>query len=452
MVDNHLPIESRERPLRYLFLDLNSYFASVEQNENPELRGKPVAVVPVEADTSFVIAASYEAKAFGIKTGTRIGEAKQMCPGLVCIHGRHTLYSAYHKRVLQVVEEVLPIEQVCSIDEMRFRLLGEERNPAVATELALKMKLALRENVGPCMTASVGVAPNPFLAKVGTEIQKPDGLVVIQQADLPERLFTLGLTDFPGINKRMQARLSGAGIFTSEQMCRATKQDMLAAFGSVIGERWWYMLRGYDIAVDPTNRKSLGHSHVLAPILRTDQGCREVLQRLLHKAAARLRSHDLWTCGMEVFISGFTRSWSGKCRLPPTQDSVTLNEYFLELWKNRDYEKPRSVGVTFYELREPGEFTPSLFDQTLERSELSHAIDDLNQRFGKNKIVLASTEKVKDTAEERIAFNKTWLFSEGKGDNEWVDTFRGMAVLPQSIPTVDEDGDDEWLSLDDAYW
>src|SRR5687767_8368374 len=109
MVDAALPLESHPRPLRYLFLDLNSYFASVEQNEQPELRGKPVAVVPVEADTSFVIAASYEAKAFGVKTGTKIGDAKAMCPGLICIKGRHALYSAYHKRVIEVVENVLPI-------------------------------------------------------------------------------------------------------------------------------------------------------------------------------------------------------------------------------------------------------------------------------------------------------------------------------------------------------
>src|SRR5579859_5885587 len=116
MVDAHLPIELRERPLKYLFLDLNSYFASVEQQEFPELRGKPVAVVPVMADTSFVIAASYEAKRFGVKTLTQIGEAKQLCPDLICVTGHHSMYSAYHKRVIETVEKVLPIDEVRSID------------------------------------------------------------------------------------------------------------------------------------------------------------------------------------------------------------------------------------------------------------------------------------------------------------------------------------------------
>ncbi len=265
MVDTALPIERRERLLRYLFLDLNSYFASVEQQENPELRGRPVAVVPVEADTSFIIAASYEAKAFGVKTGTMIRDAKAMCPGIRLIKGNHSLYSAYHGRVLEAVETVLPIEEVCSIDEMRFRLLGEERTPAIAMELAIRIKKAIRERVGEAMSCSVGIAPNPFLSKVATELQKPDGLVVLQHSDLPGRLHSLKLTDFPGINKRMAARLNGAGIFTTEQMCAADKFEMLQAFGSIIGERWWYALRGFDLTPEVHDRKSLGHSHVLAP-------------------------------------------------------------------------------------------------------------------------------------------------------------------------------------------
>jgi DNA polymerase-4 len=273
MVDAVLPIEHRDRPLRYLFLDLNSYFASVEQQENPDLRGKPVAVVPVMADSSFVIAASYEAKAYGVRTGTRIGEAKLMCPGLVLVDGGFSVYSAYHKRVIEVVESVLPIDKVCSIDEMRFRLLGEERCPEVAAELAGKIKQAIREGVGSQMMCSVGVAPNAFLAKVGTELQKPDGLVVIRQEELPHKLHKLSLTDFPGINKRMAARLNASGIFSTEQLCAADRKTMLRAFGSVIGEKWWYMLRGYDFQPDLQDRKTLGHSHVLPPDLRTDKGC-----------------------------------------------------------------------------------------------------------------------------------------------------------------------------------
>ncbi|HTQ08837.1 MAG TPA: hypothetical protein VMI31_02080 [Fimbriimonadaceae bacterium] len=426
MVDAHLPIELRERPLRYLFLDLNSYFASVEQQEFPELRGKPVAVVPVEADTSFVIAASYEAKRWGVRTLTQIGEAKRLCPELICVLGHHSMYSVYHKRVVEVAETVLPIDAVCSIDEMRFKLLKTESAPEVAREIAVKMKKAIREHVGECLTCSIGIAPNGFLAKIGTELQKPDGLVIIEAKDLPEILHRLDLTGFPGINRRMEVRLNAQGIFTSAEMCAATREHMHRAFGSVIGERWWYLLRGFDLPMEKTHRRSLGHSHVLPPVHRTEDGCREVLLRLLQKASARLRKEELWTEEMVVAVKGFKKSWEVRIKLPPTQDSVTLNDFFLREWPNHNFVQPKMVAVTFTKLLEHEHVTPSLFDPTMDRSLLNKAVDTVNQKFGKNKIYLAGMEHAKETASEKIAFGKTELFSEGKGDHEWVDTFRGL--------------------------
>jgi DNA polymerase-4 len=415
----------QERRLQILFLDLNAYFASVEQQERPELRGRPVAVVPVMADTSFVIAASYEAKAFGVKCGTMIRDAREMCPGIEIVKARPPVYVAYHQRVIEAAESVLPVDEVCSIDEMRFRLLGSETTPKVAREIAHAMKHAIQSRVGTHLTSSIGVAPNAFLAKVATDMEKPNGLVVLQAEDLPHRLHGLKLTDFAGINRRMAARLNAAGIFTAQQLCAASRPELLRAFGSVVGERWWYLLRGYDLGPEVHDRKTLGHSHVLPPDLRTDQGCREVLLRLLAKSSARLRATGLWTAAMAVSVRGYRQSWQAKTRLPPTQDSVTLNEAFLELWGDRAFDQPRAVGVTFYDLRSHGEFTPSLFDPTEDRSKLSHAVDQVNQKFGKNKVYLAGMDKAKHSAEERIAFNKTWLFSEGRGDNEWMDPFRG---------------------------
>jgi DNA polymerase-4 len=413
-----LPLEHREHPLRYLFLDLNAYFASVEQQERPELRGRPIAVVPMIADSTFVIAASYEAKAYGVKTGTLVKAAKEMCPGLELVSARSRVYVSYHKRVLEVAESILPIEEVCSIDEMRFRLLGEERDLDRALEIGRSLKAGIRKQVGECMSCSVGIATNPFLAKIGTEIEKPDGLVSLTSADLPHKLFSLKLTDFTGINRRMAARLNASGIFSAKDLCLATKHELYSAFGSITGERWWYLLRGFELPMETPGRKTLGHSHVLPPQMRTDQGCREVLLRLLQKASARLRSTNLWTTGMIVSVHGFDRSWDARVKLPPTQDTLTLNEHFLEVWSSRDFVRPRSVGVTFYDLRPPEQVTPSLFDETLCRSKLNHAVDEVNQKFGKNSVYLAGMEHAKDTASEKIAFNKTWLFSEGKNDND----------------------------------
>jgi DNA polymerase-4 len=150
------------------------------------------------------------------------------------------------------------------------------------------------------------------------------------------------------------------------------------------------------------------------------------LLRLLQKASARLRSNELWTAAMTISVSGFKKSWTVLIKLPPTQDTVTLNEFFLKAWESRDFENPRSVSVTFTELRAAEAVTPSLFEDTRQRSQLNHAVDEINQKFGKHSVFLAGMEKVRDAASEKIAFNKTWLFSEGKGDHEWIDTFRGL--------------------------
>ncbi len=425
MVDEYLPIESQERPLRYLFLDLNAYFASCEQQERPELRGKPTIVVPVDADTSFAIAASYEAKAFGIKTGTQIGEAKQKCPNLQVVRARPQVYVAYHNAIIKAADTVLPVEEVCSIDEMRFRLLRTESPPEVAIQLAKRIKAAIQTHVGSQMKCSVGIAPNPFLSKIATEIQKPDGLVVLEAKDLPHKLLGLKLTDFTGINRRMAARLNASGIFSSEDLCRANRHELRSAFGSVVGERWWFYLRGFVLSEDHHDRKSLGHSHVLPPDLRTDQGCREVLLRLLQKASARLRSIGLYTEEMIVSVKSYEKAWSARVKLPPTQDTIKLNAFFLEAWEGRDFSRPRAVSVTFYELKPREEVTFSLFDEEEDRTMLNSAVDELNQKFGKNSIYLAGMHGARNTAKEKIAFGKTLLFSEGKGDNEWIDTFRG---------------------------
>lgn len=431
MVDNNLPI--RTLPLRSMFLDLNSYFASVEQQLDPKLRGKPVAVVPTMTDSTSCIAASYEAKKYGIKCGTNVGDAKRRCPDIILITGNHPAYVHYHEKVKEAAETVLPIDKVCSIDEMRFCLLATEGVPEVARDLATKMKKALHDQVGECITASIGVAPNHFLAKLATDMMKPDGLVILQHHDLPERLFDLNLTDFCGINHRTKIRLNAAGIFTGKDLVLASERELRLAFGGVVGERFYHRLRGEATNEDFQSDKSLSHSHVLPPDLRTDQGCRDVLLRLLHKASARLRANGLWATSMSVYVKGMARSWHEATSLAPTQDSVTMTNYFLEMWEHRSFERPLQVGVVFTGLLKPEQVTPSLFDPTVERSAFNAAVDNVNKRFGKHKVFLAGLDKAKHTADEKIAFQKVSLFQEGKDDNvfpeAWPDTFRGGAAF-----------------------
>jgi DNA polymerase-4 len=195
-------ILSADSSVNWLFLDLNSFFASCEQQDRPELRGRPVAIVQMITDSTCAIAASYEAKAFGVKTGTAIWEAKKLCPNLVLVKARHQLYVQYHHRILAAIENCLPVTKVASIDEMACRLMGTERDVTMARALALKVRQTVQQQVGECMTCSIGLGPSLFLGKVASDMQKPNGLTVITKNDLPHILHRLELQDIYGITAR----------------------------------------------------------------------------------------------------------------------------------------------------------------------------------------------------------------------------------------------------------
>ena len=301
-----------DRPLRWLFLDLNSYFASIEQELRPELRGQPVAVVPVLADTTCCIAASYEAKARGVKTGSLVSEARRLCPEIQLVEARHQLYVSYHHAIVQAVESCLPVAVVMSIDEMACRLIGREQIVENAVQIAERMKHAIREQVGKTLRCSVGIAPNRFLAKVASDLQKPDGLVVIGAGDLPQILHGLKLQDLPGIGHRMHRRLSQHGIHTVQQLCALPMPEMRRIWSGIVGERFWHWLGGDDVAEPPTQRATVGHSHVLPPELRSDEGAYAVAQKLVQKAVARMRRMQYWAGGLTVSLTFIEEAGVGR--------------------------------------------------------------------------------------------------------------------------------------------
>ena len=230
-----------------LALDLNSFFASCEQQERPELRGRPIAVVPLMAETTSCIAASYSAKKYGVKTGTRVAEARELCPGIEIVAARPPLYLAFHERIKTCVDRIAPIEAVTSIDEVICDLPAGHKTPEKARTLALRIKQAMAAEVGECMTCSIGIAPNAWLAKVASDMQKPDGLVLINVQDLPHILHGLALRDLTGIGPNMEARLQRAGITTVQQLCAASKAELRRAWGGVEGEMMFRRLRGEPV-------------------------------------------------------------------------------------------------------------------------------------------------------------------------------------------------------------
>jgi DNA polymerase-4 len=390
--------------LQWLLLDLNSYFASVEQELRPELRGKPVGVVPMMADTTCCIAASYEAKAFGVKTGTLVAEARRLCPNIHFVEARHGLYVQYHNDIVNAVESCIPVTAVLSIDEMASRLMGSERTVERAIALSKKIKRTIQEKVGATLRCSIGLAPNRFLAKVASDMQKPDGLVVIQEKDLPDILYSLTPRDFPGIGRHMEERLEAHGICTAKQLLGCSVSDMRKIWGGVVGERFWHWLRGDDSDDMETNRRTVGHSHVLPPEMRTRELSHTVAQKLVHKAAVRLRRMNYWTASLSLYVRFMNRStWDAHIRFVECQDTLTLLEALQSLWRKAPEGKPLAIGVTLSDLVPDALHNFALFDE-VKRTNLAKAMDKLNAKFGRDMVHFSDVQLVGRAAPTRIAF------------------------------------------------
>jgi DNA polymerase-4 len=400
--------------LRHLFIDMNSFFASCEQQDKPHLRDRAVAVIPTDAETTACIAACYRAKACGVRTGTPVWEARKLCPGIVCIVADHKRYVVVHNRIVAAVERVLPIESVMSIDEMVCRLVGDERKSESAAGIAGKIKSEIHALAGEYMHCSIGIGPNVMLAKVAADMQKPNGLTVLADADMPTALSRLKLTDFPGVGPRMERRLKLHGVFTVEQLCTAPANTLSDVWGSkVLGERWYRLLHGEDVPDAPTRRQTVSHSHILPPDLRTDAGAYGVLMRLVHKAAARLRKIGYWCGAVSVGASflGAARGdsvwWEERARLPRCQDTPSILAAAAKLWELRIRGRPPfKVGTVLSELVPARSATPSLFDEDRAAEDISKAMDEVNGEFGASVVYLGAMFGMRDAAPSRIAFTQ----------------------------------------------
>jgi DNA polymerase-4 len=385
---------------------MNSFFASVEQEMNPALRGKPIAVVPLLADTTCCIAVSYEGKAFGVKTGTKVGEAKKLCPGIHLIEGNHENYIKYHNRIVETVESCIPVEAVCSIDEIASRLTGSQQDVGIAGALADKIKSSIRMQVGSSLRCSIGVAPNRYLAKIAADMKKPDGFTAIRPCDLPTVLYQLNLRDLPGIGARMEEKLRSKGIRTLEKLVSMPAKELRQAWGSVSGEKMWHLLRGEELQEKESERQSISHSHVLPPELRNEPDALRVLKKLTTKAAMRLRNEGFLASAIEVFVRFLGQdTWKARCALTETQDTLVFIHAIGELWKKLPEGSPYAVGAVLSGLVPESLHVPSLFDDP-RRGRLTRTLDQLNERFGKEMVHFGATHEAGTLVLLRIAFTR----------------------------------------------
>ncbi|HWS78056.1 MAG TPA: hypothetical protein VN205_06740 [Thermomonas sp.] len=409
--------------LRCLFVDFDSFFASVEQHDDPRLRGRPVAVIPVASTTTCCIAASKEAKRdFGIKTGTGVAEALERCPDIALQLARPARYVRVHHQFMAAIETCIPHGKAASVDEVPCWLIGRERQRDNAMAIARNIKQALLDaGFGDSLTCSIGIAPNKFLAKTASDMNKPDGLTVIEQGDLPHALHSLQPRDLCGIGPSMEARLQRAGIATTEQLCAASRDQLRRAWGSIEGERFWLQLRGFELPERETQRASVGHSHVLGPELRDASGMRSVLFKLLAKAAMRLRDEDMVAAAMAIRIRfiGMEARFERDLRFAPLDDTPALlrllarhlqglEKAALDGRWNQKRHPPLSVAVTLLDLSPRAAICGELMAERQHAQAASLLLDKVNRKYGNSALYLGSMAKAIDNnaAPMRIPFQQ----------------------------------------------
>ncbi|MEI2456626.1 DNA polymerase Y family protein [Lysobacter firmicutimachus] len=394
--------------LRCLFVDFNSYFASVEQFDREELRDRPVGVVPVMAATTCCIAASREAKVHGVKTGTPVHEALRLCPDIRIVQARPARYVELHHRLIAAIQDCIPIDgKPLSIDEVACRLIGRERQRENAVAIARKIKQTLIDRgLSPAIRCSIGIAPNTFLAKTASDLDKVDGLTVIELDDLPRALHGLALHDLCGVGPSMLQRLNDAGIDSVEQLAAAPRERLKAIWGGIEGERFWAQLRG----IEPPSRQrsavgSVGHSHVLDPQMRTAEGMRSVLFKLLAKAAMRLRQEQCQARGLSLHVRfvGREQRYSRDLSFAALDDTPTLLQLMAGAlepllraaasgrWPVKRHP-PLSVAVSLIDLQPNAGETASLFSERQRSRELTRVLDQINQRYGNNRLYFGAMQ------------------------------------------------------------
>lgn len=398
------------RPL-IMHIDLNSCFATVEQQARPMLRGRPVAIVNRRTEHTMIVTASYEAKAAGVKLGMRLRDAKKICPGLVGLESDPTKYRYVYHKLLAIMRDYSPHVTMKSIDEgvIDFSQAPEHIRSRDLAEVGREIKQRLRDEIGCAMRCNVGIAPNRFLAKTAAGLHKPDGLDVITHETIREVMAGLELQDLTGIAARNEHRLNAVGIYTSLDMLEATPETLRVAFKSVVGEWWYKRLRGWEVDDVDYDMKSCGRQYVLESRTLTYQQKVQRLHHLTESVGAKLRAQGKSARGVRVYARLFpTGSWHAHELAPlPFFSDATLWSIVRKLFAGAP-PNTRMLSVTCYHLHADASDQLSLFgDEIARQRQVTWAIDEVNARYGERTIHSADTLGTGMYVKQKIPFGST---------------------------------------------
>ena len=396
-------------PSLIMHVDLNSAFASIEQQSRPMLRGKPIAVINRRTEDTVIITASYEAKVVGVKLGMKFKEAVKLVPSLIAIESDPPKYKYVYRQLMAILNSYSPNVVMKSIDEGIIDFHGMPLQKTLV-EIGYEIKKRLLVEVGCAMRCNIGIGPSRFLAKTAAGLHKPDGLDVVDATNLREVYRTMKLTDVTGIASHMQRRLNAVNIFTPIQFLDA---DMITlqkvVFKSINGYHWYQRLRGYEVDDRTSDVKTVGRQYVLEKRNLTHEQISARLHHLCESVGYRMRSQNKVARGVHIYIRTVDRRYWHTCKMSqiPFYSDKTINAIAQQLFLNAP-GNVQEIGVRCYKLSDNDNLQISLFnDEIVREQQLVGAIDNINQRFGDRTVHSANTLQTGEFIKTKIPFGST---------------------------------------------
>lgn len=402
---------------RVLFVDMNSFFASCEQQDNFYLRGRPIAVCVYTGKFGCVIAPSIEAKKFGVKTGMRLNEAVLLCKDLIPIETNPERYRKYHVKIMDVLKSYCDNVYPKSIDEAVVDLTNYELIHKDVIQVAKDIKRDIQQKVGDWLQCSIGIAPNSFLAKVASDIQKPNGLIIINPENADIVLGRLKLTDLPGIADKMQIRLNKGGITTALQMRHASPENLKAILKSVVGFYWHCRLNFVEIDLDNEHdyKSMQAMRHLNKEQRASYEGINEILIALCLTLERRMMKRKIFanTLAFNVrYANG--EQWADFINVSsPLQDGAEIYKAIIN--RVDDFEKTNpsetiihrgiiSISLSVSHFLDDTMVQYNLFEDNSKKDHLRKIVYDLKDKFGKQKLMRAVELREGNVMQDVIGF------------------------------------------------
>lgn len=398
-------------PSFIMHVDLNSCFATIEQQANPLLRGKPLVVAAFATNKGCILASSVEAKKLGIKTGMRVMDGKKLYPRLIVLPPDPWKYRNVHLKLRQLVSNYTPDFSPKSIDEFVLNLKDCPKLTINMHKVALEIKQRIKSEIGDWLTVSIGIAPNRYLAKIAAGLNKPDGLDEINKDNFVSIYKNLKLTDLTGIKNRNAARLNGMEIYSVWDFYSAPVWKLKAAFHSITGLYWHTRLHGFEVDAFEPGRRSYGNSTAIGANLTKVEELSPILARLTEKMCSRLRAAGYSAGGVHLAIVYKDGSWWHRGRsLPETHfDSrdfyKTAFRLLLESYAQKlGQASVLNIAVSCYGLKRDDSLQLNFFDDMPKRKDLIKSIDLVNEKWGDFTVASARGLRGAERVLDRIAF------------------------------------------------